>query len=413
MVFSHKLGQPQKSQAALNQIVISVAVTSGDQPLGGAMIFLVVRDHATGQQHVHETIADSSGVGQVAYAPDEEEPVYVSAMSGAGTWYGASQHWTESIKIECPPLEFSKPLGWWHECVGIKTYNPDRGRGIKVGLIDTGVGPHPYLSHVEDQGAIIDGVHQHSGADVSYHGTMMAGLIGARPTNELHPAGVAPGVSLSSVRVYPADGHGAKADDVAAAIRFLAEDIGVDLINLSLSSGTPSDTQEAAIAAARSAGAFCIAAAGNTGEAPVGYPAALPGVAAVGAAGRNVAGPTLESNAVFEPVDSDRKALSGEYLSTISSYGQLLACIAPGTAIASTVPSAKGKPLYASQVGSSDAVAIVTGALAAHLGTDSQYLALARGETRADYASQALDAMCRSLGLAKQFQGLGIPTIQA
>ncbi len=409
--FSHHLGKPRASAQNPEQSGVDVYVTSAGLPLAGALVFLVVKNIETGAQHVHAGMANSAGETSLTFAPAEEKPLYVSAVAQSGTWYGASQKFNRRVEIECPPLVFDGPLGWWHKSVGITTYDPGRGQGVAVGLIDTGAGPHPYLSHVADLGAFVDGEHSADGADVSYHGTMMAGLIGARPDNNDHPAGIAPGAALSSVRVYEAGAHGAKADDVAQAIRHLATNVGVDLINLSLSSEKASDAQAAAIEEARMTGTYCIAAAGNTGAEPVGYPAALENVAAVSALGRDACGPTTETDLVFAPKDPVKRGENGLYLSAIGSYGPGLTCLAPGTAIASTVASQDGRPLYAAQVGSSDSVAIVTGLLAARLSTDRDYLTLDRTAARSDYAARTLRELCQPLGLPSLYQGYGKPNL--
>ncbi len=412
MIFSHLLGELRKSITSPNQQTVPVIVTSAGHPLAGALVFLVVRNKKSGQLHVHNGVSADDGACVLSYEPNKETPVYASAMSGSGNWYGASTKWGGTLQIDCPPFEFESNICWWHKALGIEKYEPGRGQGIKIGLVDTGVGPHPYLSHVEDLGAIIDGVKTADGRDVSYHGTMMAGLIGARPSDQTHPAGIAPGAAISSVRVYPKDAHGANANDVAEAIRFLAGDVGVDLINLSLSSDTPSRPQAEAIEYARQKGAFCIAAAGNTGEQPVRYPAAVPGVAAVGALGqKNFHGPTMETNEVFEPVTNLKKGTQGTYLAMVSNFGEGLTCIAPGTAIASTVPSPDGKALYASQVGTSDSVAVVTAVLAARLATDKNYIGMPRNLQRTERAQQTLNAMCQSLGMSALYQGQGKPEL--
>ena len=43
---------------------------------------------------------------------------------------------------------------------------------IKIGVIDTGVGPHPYLDHVKKVGSILEGKFDPSGGDdVTGHGS--------------------------------------------------------------------------------------------------------------------------------------------------------------------------------------------------------------------------------------------------
>lgn len=412
MVFSVQTGKRLNFQPQSDETV-TIEVTSGGDPLPRALIFLVTKNREdTDKIHVHNGVADSDGKGQLSYSPADEIPFYISAMSASGTWYGASSKFEGTVRIECPPMAFSGNLGWWHKRVGISEYDASRGQGIRVGLVDSGVGPHPYLEQVKDMGAIIDGEWSPDGQDVSYHGTMMAGLIAARPTDDSHPGGIAPGVDLYALRVFPSGSQGAKRSDVAAAITKLADVADVDLINLSLSSEDPSDVQEEAINDARAKGVLCIAAAGNDTEPPVRYPAMFPGVIAVGASGYQVEpGPTLATNAVFRPEDQAMNGNEGDYLSVISSYGEGLTCLAPGTAIASTVKSKSGKPLYASQLGSSDSVAIVTAVLAARLSTDKEYLAMPRTSARADYAEAMLKSMCVPLGMDVMYEGLGMPRL--
>ena len=98
------------------------------------------------------------------------------------------------------------------------------GAGIRVGIADTGMGPHPYLEHVLGLGAIADGKDSRlpaATADKRGHGTHVAGLIGARPVDGSGDyAGVAQGAEIAAIRVFGADG-GAHQGDVAEASRHL------------------------------------------------------------------------------------------------------------------------------------------------------------------------------------------------
>ncbi|MFT3899428.1 MAG: type VII secretion-associated serine protease mycosin [Gordonia sp. (in: high G+C Gram-positive bacteria)] len=72
------------------------------------------------------------------------------------------------------------------------------GRGQTIAIIDTGVTPHPRLPRVRDGGDFVTGS---SGlADCDAHGTLVAGLIAARPAPTDDFAGLAPDVSLISIR---------------------------------------------------------------------------------------------------------------------------------------------------------------------------------------------------------------------
>ena len=78
------------------------------------------------------------------------------------------------------------------------------GRGIRVGVVDTGAGPHPCLQHIASVGAFLGGnsLPPGLGADVGEHGSHVSGTIGARPAETGHYAGIAPGCDLLTARVF-------------------------------------------------------------------------------------------------------------------------------------------------------------------------------------------------------------------
>lgn len=386
-------------------------VTSGGELLPDALVFLVCRRSDTGAIIVRESRADKKGRTCISYSPGREELFYASAMAEEGTWYGATKCFDRPVTLECPPLDHSGPIDWWHRKVGIETYDPNRGAGIRIGLLDTGIGPHPYLDHVEDLGAIIEGQYEADGSDVSYHGSMMAGLINAMPVDPAHPAGIVPGAQLFSLRICKNGLTSAGAHDVAAGIVVLATKMDVDLINMSFHRETASETQRRAIEAAREHGVLCIASAGNQSASPVRFPGALPGVVSVGGVGWSHPGLTLKSNEAFRPVDGSRNGTCGAFLSEQSCWGEGLTCVAPSLALVSTVASEGGRPTYASITGSSAATALVTGVLAAKLAEDAVYLAMPRNADRAEYARAVLEDMCQTLGLARDHEGRGMPVL--
>src|SRR5262249_25874873 len=146
------------------------------------------------------------------------------------------------MRVALPALPRRGPVAWWHHAVGVGRYVPALGEGIRVGVVDTGLGPHPYLQHAKRVGAIVRGVLDESADatnDVAEHGTHVAGIIGARPTDLQDFAGIAPGADLVAIRVYPGGGApGAEAGsatngDIAEAITRLSEQEHCDIINLS------------------------------------------------------------------------------------------------------------------------------------------------------------------------------------
>jgi subtilisin family serine protease len=119
------------------------------------------------------------------------------------------------------------------------------------------------------------------------HGQGVAGLVAAVADNN---QGI-PGVGLNRVKVLPlkvfywvSGSYSSTSDVLASAIRY-ATDQGAAVVNLSLGSPTPLDrVVQQALDYALSKGTLPVAASGNAGANGLYYPAAYPGVLAVGSA---------------------------------------------------------------------------------------------------------------------------------
>jgi subtilisin family serine protease len=314
-------------------------------------------------------------------------------------------------RFDLPPLPQAGPLSWWHRLVGITDYSESRGAGVRIGVVDTGVGPHPSLSHVTGVGAFLDGGFlagpEHS-VDAQHHGTHVCGIIAARPTSGSGGyGGLAPGADVFVARVFKPDG-GANQGDIANAIDTLSTQLGVDLLNLSLG-GPASLIEQDSIAFALQNGTLCICAAGNQGGAPIDYPAAYPQSVAVSALGLLGADPEGTDAAMNRPPTPDRYTWNGLFLPSFNSVGPQMACTAPGNGIISTVPAHPDTPApYAELSGTSMAAPIVTASLAARLANDAQYKQLPRDTSRAAYARTVLAWSVVSLGLNPLYQGQGL-----
>lgn len=112
--------------------------------------------------------------------------------------------------------------------------------------------------------------------DVSSHGTLIAGEIGAVGNNGFGVTGIAWNISLLPVRMLGVDGSGA-GHDAASAIRYAVEQ-GAKVINLSFAGNDPNTALRNAVEDAYAAGVVVVAALGNdardTDRDPV-YPACL------------------------------------------------------------------------------------------------------------------------------------------
>ncbi|MCF7483870.1 S8 family serine peptidase [Vibrio sp. J1-1] len=112
------------------------------------------------------------------------------------------------------------------------------------------------------------------------HGTHVAGTIGAAD-NGFGIIGMAPGVPMHIVKVFNADGWGYSSDLAYAAEK--CADAGANIINMSLGGGAPTTAEENAFKAFTNDGGLVLAAAGNSGNDVLSYPAGYQSVMMIGA----------------------------------------------------------------------------------------------------------------------------------
>lgn len=165
---------------------------------------------------------------------------------------------------------------------------PFTGKGVKVGIIDTGIDyEHPDLQKNYKGGADLVDFDQdpmetqpEEGIPTS-HGTHVAGIIGANGEMK----GLAPGAEIYAYRALGPGGMGSSVQ-VMAAIEKAVKD-GMDVINLSLGNtiNGPDWPTSVAVNRATEAGVAVVIANGNTGPDlwTVGSPATAQQVIAVGA----------------------------------------------------------------------------------------------------------------------------------
>jgi subtilisin family serine protease len=164
-----------------------------------------------------------------------------------------------------------------------------RGESINVAVIDTGIDyRHPDLAPAYAGGynAITQ---SNDPMDDHDHGTHVAGVIAAAD-NDVGIVGLAPRVRLWGVKAMRETGAGTT-DHVVGAIDWVIarkRALGGNwIINLSIGAQTPNSAEAEAVARAIDEGILVVAGSGNDSTAavaaPVSYPAAYPGVVAVGA----------------------------------------------------------------------------------------------------------------------------------
>ncbi len=207
-----------------------------------------------------------------------------------------------------------------------------RGRGVKVGIFDSGIDlQHPDLRVAGGIDLIGDG---NGLDDCNGHGTHVAGIVGALD-NGKGTVGVAPDASLYAMRFFDCVGGGATKARELMGLEW-AIDNGMDVINMSFGccsvggavvTPIPSAAEEAMLNEAYARGIVLIAASGNSavppaggpGEPVVSYPAGYASVVAVGATDEN------------------------DQLATFSSWGTDQELTAPGVSNLSSVPVGTGQ----------------------------------------------------------------------
>lgn len=385
---------------------VTVQVLGAGSPLAHATVLLFLRGPG-GAENKLEGFTNASGDVSFSFA-SFWRPSALVAVPYAGFWTMVVRGIGSSVRVDCPSLPQDGPTGWWHEFVG-SAADLQVGAGIRVGVADTGFGPHPGLAHVTDAGAFINGQHQPGGAaDADSHGSHVCGIIGARPVGAGEYAGIAPGVDLVCARVFP-PGGGANQGDIANAIDELSRNRGVDLINLSLGATSGSQIEQDAIRDALERGTVCVCAAGNEAG-PVLFPAAFSETVAVSALGFEGWGPAGSLAASRLPVDRTRFGDNGLYLANFSCFGPEVTVAGPGVGLLSTVPARHGLATpYAVMDGTSMASPAVCAVWSGLLAQDATYTQLPRDKTRAQMALAILRQHVSDIGLDARFQGLGLP----
>ena len=246
-------------------------------------------------------------------------------------------------------------------------------RKVRVAVLDPGAAPPPFVVAPIDSGALVEDWSP-AGAPPS----PAASLIDA----------AAPGVCLRILRMGATPG----ASDLIAAIDWCLA-VGIDLLDLGFAAASPAPALARTLARARARGLVVIAPGGDSGG-PVHWPAAEPGVLAVGA---------LASRAACPP-DAPGATRSTCAPAAFSACDSSLDVVAPGAAL--VLPTADGP---AALDGTALASALVTGFLARLLQTQPELATLPVGRRRAEALCAALRARCHALALPEIPGGAGLP----
>ena len=293
-------------------------------------------------------------------------------------------------------------LGWGARAMRLDSLPPHfRGQGVKIAVIDSGAATsHGNLNRIR---AGFDIINKRTDPgtwndDALGHGSHCAGVIaGSDPAWGIR--GFAPDAEIHVCKLFP----GGQVSQLIEALEYCIEH-GIDVVNLSLGGGAPSEALERQIVRARQAGVACIAAAGNSGG-PVQYPASSPNVLAVAALGKLGEFPADSYHTETVSPDADAQ---GYYSAKFSCFGPQVDVCAPGVAIVSSVPPNN----FAAWDGTSMAAPHITGLAALILAHRPEFQGLggARSPERIDRLFQVIRLSARRVSLGDQSRiGHGMP----
>lgn len=261
-----RIGDAGRVAAAIALAALVAGVSSGRGPAvpyavaafqpGSDVLHVVAKRHQPVRAKAHRRLSSATGVPHTRVAPAPTTVVPTDP-----DW---SQQWALSL-VNAP--------GAWQVSTGSKP--------VVIAVVDSGVD----ASQPDLQGALVAGADFADGSndttDQFGHGTMVAGVIAARPNNGIGGAGVCWSCRVMPIKVLGADGRGG-ASAIADGIRYAA-DHGANVISMSFVLSGPDANVESALKYAHSRGAILVAAAGNAGGDSQTYPASYPDVISVAA----------------------------------------------------------------------------------------------------------------------------------
>ncbi|TCS10299.1 S8/S53 family peptidase [Caulobacter sp. BK020] len=379
-----------------------------------------------GGQTLHQ---EAMPVGQ-GWFEYEDDPALDACWAFAipkepGYWTSCVQSFRALPEVWCAPIKVSGH-SWWHQMLGTDHLaNPNRGAGLRIGVIDAGFTPDESLRHVkriDDDGGVVD-----EDPDFWIHGEAVCRILSDRMA-PISCAPMAPGAELLFASATYSDEDLLNEDFIFPlsdnlpqshldpvlinnAIFDMAVSNQVDIINLSAGAVEMNEADESAIQAtialARKHGVTIVCAAGNEPADRADFPARLDDCIGVGAFGLVDWGargsmPRDYSYGEENPTGTwqGKKVFHwGE-----SAYGEGVDTIGPGVGI---LIARSGKPTY-DLTGTSFSAPIVCGALAVELAADPTYLGMPRDHSRTLYAVERLKALCKPSGMPEALEGAGI-----
>jgi subtilisin family serine protease len=225
-------------------------------------------------------------------------------------------------------------MGWGERAMGLDRVPPSYdGAGVKIAVIDSGAAQtHRNLHGVTHGKSMVGDDRTAWTVDTIGHGSHCAGIIAGGPVGAGGGIrGFAPAAEIHVCRIFP----GGRFSDLVSALDYCMEQ-GIDVANMSLGGGDPSQIIEERIVRAKQMGLACIIAAGNS-SGPVQFPASTPHCLAVAALGKWGEFPddSFHSQQALDGFQSR----DGYFPAKFSCFGPEIDVCAPGVGIVSSLPA--------------------------------------------------------------------------
>lgn len=361
------------------------------QPVPGVSVYGI------GQGLAHR--CKTSSEGRTVLATRERSVSEVVVSPRFGYWsrllHDVDMGEQDELQVTLQPLPVTGDYSWGHRFMGFDRVNQHwTGRGIRVGIIDTGISSAE--ADVRPEGGlntISDTEPERWDEDEKGHGTHCAGIV-ASLHNDFGVRGGAPDARIYSLKVYP----GGRLSDLLEAVEWCVH-AGLDVVSMSLGSKSPSRALSSAIEWGVMRGTTFVAAVGNHAS-HVSFPAANPWTIAVGAFGRHGTFPI--NSAHRRQVGHAHDPWGRLFGARFTNYGPALEVCAPGVAIVSTVPGG-----YAAWDGTSMACPLISALVALILEANPS---IRTGDWRqVAWVRDMLQRSSVDLGLSPLLQGSGVP----
>lgn len=319
----------------------TIVVTGDGVPLAGAEVYIF------GSVWPTQGITDAAGVCSISIlgeSPDTIRAVYVKPKLDYWSLWMPRPDLVPggTTTVEVKPLSAflnqfpdRQLVGWGCAAMGLDRVPLSmNGAGVKIAIIDSGVARDTHRNlHRTGPGLSVVGPDTAAWTDDTIgHGSHCAGIIAGGPVgpNGVGVRGFAPGAEIHICRIFP----GGRFSDLVGALDYCMEN-GIDVVNMSLGGGEPSQIIEERLVRAKQMGIACIVAAGNSGGA-VQFPASTPHALAVAAVGQWGSFPadSYHSQQALGGATSG----TGYFAASFSCFGPEIDVCAPGVAIVSTVP---------------------------------------------------------------------------